>query len=95
MAMGCQLPRSAAVLVPAPAPASQPQAVAGLQPVAAPVLPVPLNDITAETLRQTDENLKKRIIALATKVSRTGTQIQTFVLACVFIVIILIKGDIL
>ena len=73
MAMGFQLPRSAAVLVPAPAPASQPQAVAAVQPAAAPVLPLPLDYITAETLRQTDENLKKGIIALATKVSHNGT----------------------
>ena len=36
--------------------------------VATPQMPQPLSSGIAETLRQTDENLKKRIIKLATKV---------------------------
>ncbi len=67
--MALRLPTSTAVFMPrhtAP-PAVTPSSV-GVSIEAVPPPTQPISNNAAEALRQTDENLKKRIIALATKV---------------------------
>ena len=63
--MGLWLPANPSALVPAHTAVVRPQAPAAVQPEAVSMPAQPLSDSTADALRQTDENLKKRIIALA------------------------------
>lgn len=60
--MASQLPPHKAVSVPQPVPTVFPAAQS------VPYQPQPINESIAQALKQTDENLKKRIIKLATKV---------------------------
>lgn len=66
--MALRLPTSTAVLWPTrTAPPITPSPV-GVRVESVTTLTQPISNNAAEALRQTDENLKKRIIALATKV---------------------------
>ena len=67
MYMANRLPTQTATLMPTPA-ALIPQAPLPTRAEAVSMPAQPIGDNAAEALRQTDENLKKRIIALATKV---------------------------